>query len=58
MPLRSKLTLALVAIAIVLVFPLGIALRSLQRRILAAGPPVGRVGYSIYLFELPQEGNP
>ena len=31
MPLRSKLTLALVAIAIVLVFPLGIALRSLQR---------------------------
>lgn len=31
MPLRSKLTLALLAIAVVLVFPLGIALRSLQR---------------------------
>ena len=34
------------------------ALRSLQRRIAAAGPPVGRVGYSIYLFELPQGDNP
>jgi hypothetical protein len=34
------------------------SLRSLQRRIAAAGPPVGRVGYSIYLFELPQGDNP
>ena len=31
MPLRTKLALALLAIAIVLLFPLGIALRSLQR---------------------------
>ncbi|MEO5588059.1 MAG: hypothetical protein ABIS03_00635, partial [Gemmatimonadaceae bacterium] len=31
MPLRTKLTLALLAIAVILVFPLGIALRSLQR---------------------------
>jgi hypothetical protein len=34
------------------------ALRSLQRRIAASGRRVGRVGYSIYLFELPQGDNP
>ena len=33
--------------------PLAAALRSLQRRIAATGHLVGRVGYSIYLFELP-----
>ena len=32
--------------------------RSLQRRIARAGPPVGRVGYSIDLFELPQGDHP
>jgi hypothetical protein len=34
------------------------ALRSLQRRIVVSGRRVGRIGYSIYLFELPQGDNP
>jgi hypothetical protein len=34
------------------------ALRGLQREIAAVGRPAGRVGYSIYLFELPQGGSP
>jgi hypothetical protein len=38
--------------------PLAEALRGLQREIAAAGRPVGRVGYSIYLFELPRGGGP
>ena len=37
--------------------PLAGALRSLQRRIAASGRLVGRVGYSIDLFELPQGGS-
>jgi hypothetical protein len=38
--------------------PLAEALRGLQREIAAAGRPAGRVGYSIYLFELPRGGGP
>jgi hypothetical protein len=34
------------------------ALRSLQRQIAASGRPAGRVGYSIYLYELPAGGAP
>jgi len=32
------------------------ALRSLQRRLAAQGRPIGRVGYSIYLYALPSGG--
>jgi hypothetical protein len=38
--------------------PLAGALRGLQREIAAVGRPAGRVGYSIYLFELPRGGSP
>jgi len=34
------------------------AMRRLQRRIAAEGRPVGRVGYSIHLYELPPGGGP
>ena len=34
------------------------AMRRLQRRIAAEGRPIGRVGYSIHLYELPPGGGP
>ena len=34
------------------------ALEALRKKLAARGRPAGRVGYSIYLYELPQEGAP